>query len=77
MTHVGQYIAEQTSPNPVVVNHPGVIGGPVFNSPYKRTQFAPTTVTPTARSPTRRSRGSPSPSHPRSGRREQAKGNFA
>ena len=81
MTHVGQYIAEQASPNTVVSNHPGVIGGPVFNSPYKRNQFGPTAATPTRhspirRSPTRRSNGSPSPTYSRSGRREQANGNF-
>lgn len=87
MTHVGQYIAEQASPNTVVANHPGVIGGPVFNSPYKRNQFGPTAATaataatptrhsPIRRSPTRRSNGSPSPTYPRSGRREQANGNF-
>jgi hypothetical protein len=91
MTHVGHYITEQASPNPIIVNHPGVIGGPVFNTHYKRNQFAPTATTPTRysptrlsptrysptrRSPTRRSCGSPSPSYNRAGRREQANGNL-
>ncbi|KAJ4337594.1 hypothetical protein N0V87_004549 [Didymella glomerata] len=73
MTHVAQYFAEgQASPNSVTVNHPGVIGAPVVNTPYKREHFGTTVTTPT-----RRPRVNGSPSYARSDRREQANSNFA
>ena len=73
MTHVAQYFAEgQASPNSVAVNHPGVIGAPVINTPYKREHIGTTVTTPT-----RRSRVNGSPSYARSDRREQVNGNFA
>lgn len=61
MTHVAQYLAEQSSPHPVAVNHainvanhPGVIGAPVVNTLYGQ-------VGTTVNTPTRRSRDNGSP----------------
>ena len=73
MTHIAQYFTEhQSSPSSVAVNHPGVIGAPVVNTPYKRDHVGVTVTTPT-----RRSRVNGSPSCVRSERREQANGNYA
>lgn len=73
MTHIAQYFTEhQSSPNSAAVNHPGVIGAPVMNTPYKRDHVGTTVTTPT-----RRSRTNGSPSYVRSDRREKANGIFA